>query len=86
MALTQEQTTTVQTFVAAIVETVGECGEHGAPEGILYAVLMGYGCSLELFRAMVDPMVRQGVLRRTGHVLYLGESCPRIPSAGGDPN
>ncbi len=54
----------------AIVETVDECGDQGAPAGVLYAALMERGCSHEQFEAIMAGLVGAGRLEKRGHVYY----------------
>jgi hypothetical protein len=56
--------------IAAVFDTIKEMGPDGAPEGPLYAVLMGQGCTLGQFQSIVGILVRAGKVRQEGHVLY----------------
>ena len=59
-----------QAYAQAIIETVQESGDNGAPEGMLYAASMMHGIDLETFEAVVDYCIRSGKIRRVSHVLY----------------
>jgi len=55
--------------VNVITETIEETGPQGAPEGPLYAALMGH-MSLSTFQAIVGALVGAGKIRKSGNVLY----------------
>jgi len=57
-------------IVQAVVETVRECGSTGAPAGILYAVLMSYGATLEQFETMMRLLVEAKKLRKDGQLYF----------------
>lgn len=54
----------------AIVETVAETPQ-GAPAGMLYAAMMGFGMSLDTFQTIMSMLVAAGRVRREGQ-LYFG--------------
>jgi hypothetical protein len=54
----------------AVLETVAEMGEQGAPGGVLYAALMVYGIGLETFESIMEGLVAVGKLRRSGDLYY----------------
>jgi len=60
----------VVAVIAAVFDTIKEVGPQGAPEGPLYAALMGHGCTLSQFQSIVGILVRAGKVRQSGHVLY----------------
>lgn len=51
----------------ALLETIAEAGERGAPEGHMYAAVMGR-CDLESFQAVLGLFQRKGLITRAGHV------------------
>jgi hypothetical protein len=55
--------------LTAIAETVAESGADGAPEGPMYAALLGV-LGLEDFRGLLGVLEREGLIRRDGHVAY----------------
>lgn len=55
--------------IRAIVQTVNETPE-GAPGGILYAVLMSQGCTLNQFETLMSALVMQGIIRKQGDCYY----------------
>ena len=54
----------------AVLGTIEEAGPAGAPEGPLYMALMGRGCSLETFQAIMGGLEDAGKIKRLGHVAY----------------
>jgi hypothetical protein len=56
-------------IMSAIVQTVVESGERGAPSGHLYAGLMSLGCSLYQYESMIMALKKVGVLTESGHLL-----------------
>jgi predicted oxidoreductase (fatty acid repression mutant protein) len=57
-------------IILAVYETIKEAGEQGAPSGVIYAALMGFGCSLEQYNAIIDAMIATKKIRRSNHLLY----------------
>lgn len=67
----QEKVNNVLRMVAvAIVESVKEMGVQGAPAGPLYAALMPTGMTLEVFEQIMSGLVREGQVRKSGHVYH----------------
>jgi len=60
--MTKEQVVAVQRVALAVLESIEEAGPLGAPSGILYAALMGQGCTLTTYQQLMDPMVTRGFL------------------------
>jgi len=59
--------------VQAIVETIEETGDNGAPLGIMYAALMGM-ISYESFMNVISALAQAGVIRVSNHVAYAVKS------------
>lgn len=57
-------------YVCALIATVRETGDQGAPSGICYAAFMHHGVTLDQYEALVDIAVRAGAITQRGHVLY----------------
>ena len=66
MAMTRDQIMAVREVARAILDTVKEAGPCGAPGGVMYAALMGAGCSLSQFESIMGTLVRAGKLRKDG--------------------
>lgn len=60
--MTKDQIFAVQRVALALLEAIDEAGPLGAPSGILYAALMGQGCTLDTYKQIMDPMVSRGFL------------------------
>jgi hypothetical protein len=55
----------------AIEEAIRAAGSDGVPSGHIYAQLMPFGCSEELYNRLVDILIEGGCIRRDGsHRLY----------------
>ncbi len=57
-------------LVYVLLETIKEMGAQGAPEGPLYAAVMGAGFTLENFHAALHLLESRKLIRRSGHVAY----------------
>jgi len=68
MATTQ-QITAIRALADALVETVKETGDRGAPSGPMYAALCGM-MTVHQYRQVMDRLVTLGRLRQEGHVYY----------------
>jgi hypothetical protein len=51
----------------AVAETIKEIGS--TPAGPLYAALMGKGCDLSTFNAIIGVLCRTGLVRRSGDMI-----------------
>lgn len=56
--------------VSAIVGTVSDMGEAGAPSGHIYAALMSQGVSLDQYNKIIDMLIAKKLVRLSNHVLY----------------
>ena len=75
MSLSTKQTAVL--LVGAICATVRDAGEDGAPGGIIYAALMEYGISLELYEAVMASLVSTGKLRKQGELYFYQDGLPK---------
>lgn len=72
--LNPEQLHAVQTTTLAILESIIEAGDLGAPEGVIYSALMAYGCTLSTFQQLVAPLKSRGyVSEEEPHLLVATE-------------
>jgi hypothetical protein len=55
--------------ITAIVETIEETGDRGAPLGVMYAALMGM-ISYNSFMSVIDALVKAEVIRVSNHCAY----------------
>ena len=76
--MTAEQIKMLRRIGRAILETVRESGQFGAPGGILYAALMEQGCTLDQFEQIMSGMVRAGVLTKEGECYHVGDSAHKL--------
>lgn len=67
---TAQQARALLEAMRAIVQTVKETGDIGAPGGTLYAGLMTAGCTLTKFEAIMRGLVRNGFLRQQGNLYF----------------
>ena len=68
--LTPEQKRQLNAVVDGILDAIKVAGDHGAPEGVLYAALMAHGCTLNQFHSIIGAMARGGLVRKAGHLLF----------------
>ena len=61
-SLTDAQARAVRGIAAALLDTIEESGDMGAPGGLMYAALASK-LSLTQFESITLPMVRRGYLR-----------------------
>lgn len=66
MTPTKEQLKSGLNVIVAVTETIRECGE--APEGTLYAALMGR-MDLQTFEKIVAVIVNTGLVEKRGNLL-----------------
>ena len=70
MTPTIEQQRALAGVVNAVIESVKAGGTDGAPGGILYAALMGHGCSLNQFESLMSALVGVGKLAQRGDCYF----------------
>jgi len=75
-ALTPEQRRAIAAVADAIIEAVRTAGSTGAPGGVIYAALMGQGCTLSQYESFMGALVRTGKLRRSGDLYFIEEAKP----------
>ena len=66
---------TLQRLGLAVLETVQESGQIGAPSGHLYAALMVHGATLSQYQSFMATLTRTGLL-------VLGGQCYTITDKG----
>jgi hypothetical protein len=67
--MTDVQNRAAALVVQAIVETIEETGDNGAPLGVMYAALMGM-ISYNSFMAVIESLVKAKVIRVSNHCAY----------------
>lgn len=71
--MTNHQKQTFARVVRAIVETIAECGERGAPSGPLYVAMMSQGMSLDTYQRIMAVIVDVGYATEKAHCYYITE-------------
>jgi hypothetical protein len=66
----QQQTEAIRRLADAIVDSVKEAGEAGAPSGFVYAALNAHGITLDQYYSFIAVLVKVGRLRQEGDLLY----------------
>lgn len=64
--MNKAQATALREVAKAIILTVKEVGNMGAPGGIMYAALMAQGCTLDQFEQIMGGLTRAGYLDKRG--------------------
>ena len=68
--MTPAQTQAVKAALETIKEAIDAAGEQGIPSGHLYAMLMGFGCSLNQYQQLTAILIKEGKITQDGfHVL-----------------
>jgi hypothetical protein len=67
--MTDVENRAAATVVLAIVETVEEIGEEGAPLGIMYSALQGV-ISYHSFVTAINALAKAGVIRVSNNCAY----------------
>ena len=71
--MTPNQAAALQHVAAAILEAVDAARKLGAPSGVVYAALMGQGCTLEQYQKIISGLARAGMLDTAGDLLHCTE-------------
>jgi predicted transcriptional regulator len=69
MTTPQAKRTALQ-IANAVLETVNEAGENGAPAGVMYAAFMAHGMSLAMFEAVTEALVDAGKIVKRNNCFY----------------
>lgn len=56
-------------FIQALLETVAESGDGGAPSGICFVAMQQHGVDIEAYQGMVDGLVAAGLITCKSHLL-----------------
>lgn len=75
-ALNPVQAQALRLIVSATVDAVRAAGPTGAPAGVLYAAMMGHGCTLSQFTSLMGALVRTGKVTQSdcGNLYYAVQS------------
>jgi predicted transcriptional regulator len=57
-------------IMRALLETVLESGEQGAPSGSLYLACQQFGINLEAYQAIMEILVKQGLVTHSNHCYF----------------
>lgn len=57
-------------ILEAVEASVKAAGDKGAPGGIIYCALMGKGCSLSQYQAIMRALVISGRIRQEGELYF----------------
>jgi hypothetical protein len=60
---TPKQLAAIRQIALAVIDTVKEMGDTGAPAGVLYAAMQAHGCSKNQFDSLMGALCRGGKLR-----------------------
>lgn len=61
----------VDAMLDAVVDAVKAVAPAGAPGGVIYAALMGHGCSFNQYTSLMAGLVRNGKLRQDGDCYFI---------------
>lgn len=59
--------------ISAVYDALVVAGESGIPSGIIYAILMTYGCTLPQWQEIERIMVRTKLVTKTGDLLKVND-------------
>jgi hypothetical protein len=65
-----QQARAIRAACSAIVDAVKAAGPVGAPGGVIYAALIGQGCTVHQYEQLMAALVRLGKLRRSGDLYF----------------
>jgi hypothetical protein len=63
--MTTKEQATAQ-VLTALYQTILASGPLGAPGGVMYAALMGQGCTLQQFEGLMSALLRTRLVRKVG--------------------
>lgn len=64
--LSPAQLSAIRLVCDAVLSAVEAAGSAGAPGGVLYAALMGQGCTMNQFQGIIGILVKSGRVRQCG--------------------
>ncbi|CAN7631474.1 hypothetical protein LJR189_004781 [Acidovorax delafieldii] len=73
--MTPEQIKAAQRIGLTVLEAIRDAGPTGAPSGVLYAALMGQGCTFSQYQSLMAPLERRGYVQ-------LEHQCYTLTSTG----
>lgn len=68
---TEQQKAAMRLVVDAVLDAVKAVAPAGAPGGVIYAGLMGQGCTFTQYTLLMGALVRTGKLRQDGDLYFI---------------
>lgn len=65
-------------YINALLSTIVEMGEEGAPSGICYMAMQMHGVDINEYTAMVEGLKSKGLITCSGHVLRITEKTRKL--------
>ncbi len=56
-------------MVETVRQAIATTGTSGIPSGNLYAMMMGFGCSKEVYDHLINALLETGKITKTGNIL-----------------
>ena len=69
MKPTVQQIEIMRKILAAVLDTI-KAEPMGAPAGIIYAALSGFGCSMDQYNQIIGALKAAGKVREENHLLF----------------
>ena len=70
MVTATQATRAIKLVVNAILETIRESGDQGAPSGTLYAAMATQGFPLQRYQEFMDTLESMGYVTHRGNIYY----------------
>ena len=71
MQMTLQQAKALKAIAGGVIEAVKAGGQLGAPGGVMYAAMMGQGCTLQQFEGIMGGLVKAGFLTKKGECYHV---------------
>jgi hypothetical protein len=69
-----ELTKAADAIIKAVLDTVKEAGEHGAPAGPMYLAFQQIGFDHDYFETMMAAMIKAGWLVKQNHCYFINKT------------
>ena len=65
--MTDKKLDALAAMIEAVRQAIATTGDSGIPSGHLYSMMMGFGCSLEVYNHLINALLETGKITQDGN-------------------
>lgn len=70
----EDQKEAMQQALDGVYEAIKSTGNSGIPSGHLYAMMMEFGCSIDVFEYLISTLKKEGKITENNYLLKANQS------------